>query len=62
MTELEMAQRRLYDADALRISNIKMTPGTKRDVSPEQMAQQLNRLLSQLEANDYDLVSDSMLS
>lgn len=57
MSEVEVAKRRLFDADALRISNIKIYPGTRREVSPEQMAGQLNRVLSQLEAGDYEVVT-----
>lgn len=56
--QLELAQNRLYGADGLDVSDFKMYPGTDRDVTKEQFAEQINKVLAQLEAGDYELVSN----
>lgn len=57
-TQVELAKKRLFDVDSLRVGNIKLFPGGNRDATPEQMAEQVNKALSQIEAGDYDLVED----
>lgn len=54
--QVTLAQNRLYGADGLAVSDFKMYPGTDRDVSKEQFAEQINKVLAQIEAGDYDLV------
>lgn len=54
--QLTLAQNRLYGADGLAVSDFKMYPGTSRDVSKEQFAEQINKVLAQIEAGDYELV------
>lgn len=56
--QLELAKTRLFDRDSLNAKNIKMFPGTNRDTTPEQMAQEINRSLSQLEAGNYVEIKD----
>lgn len=56
--QLELAQNRLYGADGLAVSDFKMYPGTSRDVTKEQFAEQINKVLAQLEAGDYELVDE----
>lgn len=55
MTQVELAKYRLFDADAIGASNISVFPGTSRDASAEQVAEQVNRALSQLEAGDFEV-------
>lgn len=54
MTEMDKAKHRLFDVDGLAARNVSVFLGTARDVSAEQMAQQINRGLSQLEAGEYE--------
>ena len=55
--QLEVAKKRLFDKDSLAVTNIKMFPGSNRDATAEQFAEQINKSLSQIEAGDYDEVN-----
>lgn len=55
-TQLEMAKHRLFDASGLNVENVKLFPGSNRDATPEQMAEQINKALAQIEAGDYEVV------
>lgn len=57
-TQLEIAKRRLFDKEALNVDNIKLFPGSNRDSTPEQMAEQINKAIAQIDAGDYELVED----
>ena len=57
-TQLDMAKHMLFDQDALHVRNIKMYPGSSRDVTPEQMAAQINVAIASLMAGDYEDVTD----
>lgn len=54
---IELAKKRLYDADSLAATNVKLYPGTSRDTSAEQFAEQINKAISQIEAGDYEVVN-----
>lgn len=54
--QLELAKKRLFDKDALAVTNIKLFPGTSRDTTAEQFAEQINKSLSQIEAGDFEEV------
>lgn len=54
--QLELAKGRLYGADALGVTNLKLYPGSSRDVTTEQIAEQINKSLSMIEAGDYEEV------
>lgn len=56
--QMTLAQNRLFGADGLGVSDIKLFPGTERDVSSEQFVAELNKVLAQLEAGDYEVVED----
>ncbi|WP_412562230.1 hypothetical protein [Thalassobius sp. MITS945101] len=56
--QLELAQNRLFGADGLGVSDFKMYPGTSREVSKAQFAEQINKVLAQVEAGDYELVEE----
>lgn len=52
---MELAKNRLFDADALDVKNINVFPGSNRDATPTQIAEQINRSLSQIEAGDFEI-------
>lgn len=54
--QLTLAKSRLFDADSLGVKNIKLFPGSNRDTTPEQFAEQINKVASQLDAGDFELV------
>lgn len=54
MSQVEIAGHRLFDADALGATNFHVFPGASRDSTREQVAEQVNRVLSQLEAGDFE--------
>ncbi len=54
-SQLEIAKRRLFDNDGLHAENVKLFPGTSRDITSEQMAEQINKALAQLETGDFEL-------
>lgn len=56
--KMEVAKHRLFDGDTLNVADIKLFPGSSRDVTPEQMAEQVSRIISQLENGDYELKDD----
>lgn len=53
-TELELAKNRLYSENGLSVRNIKLFPGSSRDVTPEKIANQINIAISHIEAGDID--------
>jgi anthranilate/para-aminobenzoate synthase component I len=53
---LELAKKRLFDKDSLAVTNIKLFPGSSRETSPEEFAEEINKAISQIEAGDYQLV------
>lgn len=55
-THLEMAKHALFDKDGLRAADIKLYPGSNRDATSEQMAEQVNYAMTQLTLGKYDLV------
>lgn len=55
--QLELAKKRLFDDDALAVSNIKLFPGSSRDTTADQFAEQINKSLSQIESGDFDEVN-----
>jgi hypothetical protein len=57
-TQLELAKHRLFDPDALNAANIKLFPGSSRDATPEQFAEQINKALAQIEAGDFELIDN----
>lgn len=57
-TQLSLAKKRLFDRDSLNARNFKMFPGVNRDITPEQLAEEINRSLSQLEAANHIEIVD----
>ncbi len=53
---LDLAKKRLFDKEnGMNVRNIKFFPGSSRDATPEQIAEQLNVVLSHIEAGDIDI-------
>lgn len=57
MTQVELASKRLYGPGGLAATNVKIFRGSNRDVTAEQIAEQINRSLSQLEAGNFELAT-----
>lgn len=55
-TQTELAKRRLFGDDGLRASNFKLFPGMSREAGPQQFGEQVNKIVTQLEEGDYELV------
>jgi hypothetical protein len=55
--QLDLAKKRLFDKDALGVTNIKLFPGSSRDTTPEQFAEEINKAISQVEAGGYEDVN-----
>ena len=54
-TNIEQAKAALYGSDSLRVTNLKLFPGTNRDVTAEQIAEQINAVVLALKnAPDQD--------
>ena len=56
--QIQLAQNRLYGEQGLKVSDVKLFPGSSRDVSKEQFAEQINKSIAEIEAGDYDLVEE----
>lgn len=54
-TELEIAKNMLFSKKGLSVRNIKLFPGTRRDVTAEQIATQINKAIAHIEAGDIDI-------
>ena len=52
----EIAKNRLYGEGGLGVKDFKMFPGSDRDATSEDFAEQVNKALAQIEAGDYDEV------
>lgn len=55
--ELEVAKKRLFDKDAINTKNIKLFLGSNRDATIEEIAEQINKSLSQIDAGDFQCVN-----
>lgn len=53
---MELATKRLFNTEGLDVNNVKLSPGSNRDTTPEQMAEQINKAISQIDSGDFDLV------
>ncbi|MBI4182568.1 MAG: hypothetical protein HY521_01065 [Proteobacteria bacterium] len=54
--QMELATKRLFSTEGLAVNNVKLFPGSNRDTTPEQMAEQINKAISQIDSGDFDLV------
>lgn len=56
MTHTELATRRLFGDDGLRADNFKLFPGSSREATKQGIAEQINKVIVQLEEGDYEVV------
>jgi hypothetical protein len=54
--QLNIAANRLFGEDGLKVSDIKLFPGMKRDITKDEFAEQINKSLADIENGDYELV------
>lgn len=54
---VEMAKNRLYGTDGIRVADFKLFPGERTEVTPDQRADQVNKILAQLEAGDLEEIT-----
>jgi anthranilate/para-aminobenzoate synthase component I len=54
---IQLAQKRLFDKGSSGLTNLKLFPGTSRDTTSEQFAEQINRVVSQIDAGDFSVVN-----
>lgn len=55
---VSMAKNRLYGDEGIKVSDFKLFPGSSTDVTPDQRADQVNKILAQLEAGDFEEVTE----
>lgn len=59
MEQMQLAKARLFSAgsaDSMQVVNLKLFPGTSREATAEDFANQINRSLSQIEAGEFEEV------
>jgi hypothetical protein len=57
-SELKLAEFTLFDPEGLNVRDVKLYPGESRDVSVDELAQQVNRALAQISNGDFDEIPD----
>ncbi len=57
-SELKLAEFTLFDREGLKVRDVKLYPGESRDVSVDELAQQVNRALAQISNGDFDEIPD----
>jgi hypothetical protein len=57
-SQLEVLKHRLFDADSMKAKNFKLFPGTNRDATAEEIAEEINKALGRIEAGDFEVVED----
>lgn len=62
MTEIEKVKARMFGPGSLEVKNIGFTLGARNDITAEDIARELNRALDQLEAGDFEDVTNSMFT
>ncbi|MGO7300340.1 hypothetical protein ACC677_08555 [Rhizobium ruizarguesonis] len=56
--QMEIAKHQLFAVDELNVSDVKLYPGTSRDIEPQRMAEEVNKALAQLASGNYTLMED----
>ena len=54
---IELASRTLFDPSQLHVRDVKLFPGSDREITAAQMAEQVNRAISQMMDGDVEEVS-----
>ncbi|MCP2154936.1 UNVERIFIED_ORG: hypothetical protein J2S29_001270 [Rhizobium sp. SLBN-170] len=56
--QIEIAKHQLFAVGELNVSDVKLYPGTSRDIAPQRMAEEINKALAQLSSGNYTLLDD----
>jgi len=56
--QMEIAKHQLFAADELNVSDVKLYPGTSRDTTSHQMAEEVNKVIAQMVSGNYTLMED----
>ncbi|MBO9124833.1 MULTISPECIES: hypothetical protein [unclassified Rhizobium] len=56
--QMEIAKHQLFADDELNVSDVKLYPGTSRDIEPQRMAEEVNKALAQLASGNYTIMTD----
>lgn len=56
--QIEIAKHRLFAADELNAADIKLFPGSSRDATPQQIAEQINKTIADISNGQYELLED----
>jgi len=59
--ELELAKYTLFDSQALGANNVKLFPGSSREITPHAIAEQVNRSIADILAGNFELLDDTAL-
>lgn len=54
--QLELAQKRLFGAGTLDAQNIKLYPGSNRDIGPEQFAEEIHKSITRITNGDFEVI------
>ena len=57
-TNLDLAKKQLFGDGGLSVADVKLFPGSSRDATSEQMAEQVSRAIAQIESGDFELVEE----
>lgn len=57
-TNLELAKKQLFGNGSLSVSDVKLFPGSNRDATPDQMAEQVSKVIAQIESGEFELVEE----
>lgn len=57
-TQLDQAKQTLFGRDGLRVSNMKLFPGSNRDATTESMSAQINNVVAAMMVGDYEDITD----
>ena len=54
MSQLDLLQKRLFGAGNIEAQNIKVYPGSSRDVGTEQLAAEINKSITRIANRDFE--------
>ncbi|GAN89830.1 hypothetical protein Gbfr_007_287 [Gluconobacter frateurii M-2] len=57
-TQIDVAKQLLFGAEGLRVTNVKLYPGSDRDATSEQMSAQIVSAINGVIAGDFEDITD----
>jgi hypothetical protein len=55
MSHIAIATNRLFGPHSLQVTNLKFTPGSNREITAEQLAEELTKSLARIQAGEVEL-------